>query len=124
MLSREPMLRSRVFRRLPFKALPAAQVSELMRGYHPIYADADEQLLLDINDFYAHGTLRDWAAFTHTAAELCRLGALQRTDTPCPRLLVRPTPGAGDELTLGLDLLAALGKNPEGLRRDTIGGAG
>ncbi|MEV0633268.1 ATP-binding protein [Nonomuraea wenchangensis] len=79
-LSREPMLRSRVFRRLPFKGLPRAQVPELMRGYHPIYTDADEQLLLDINDFYAHGTLRDWAAFTHTAAELCRQADRTRLD--------------------------------------------
>ncbi|MFE3455777.1 AAA family ATPase [Nonomuraea sp. NPDC059194] len=38
-LSREPMLRSRVFRRLPFQAIKRAQVPTLMRGYHPIYAD-------------------------------------------------------------------------------------
>ncbi|MGW3353046.1 hypothetical protein ACWDA3_57985 [Nonomuraea rubra] len=59
-----------------------------------------------------------------TQRYLHRLGTLHRTNTPCPRLLIRPTPGAGDELTLGLDVLAALGKNPEGLRRDKIGGAG
>ncbi|MFF5205854.1 hypothetical protein [Streptosporangium sp. NPDC000396] len=55
---------------------------------------------------------------------LHRLGTLHATNTPCPRLLVRPTPGGGDELTLGLDILAALGKNPEGLRHDKIGGTG
>lgn len=71
-LSREPMLRSRVFRRLPFKPVAREQVPALMRGYHPIYAETDEELLLDVDDAYAHGTLRDWAVFTHTAAELCR----------------------------------------------------
>lgn len=71
-LSREPMLRSRVFRRLPFQPLAREQVPALMRGYHPIYARADEALLLEVDDAYAHGTLRDWAVFTHTAADLCR----------------------------------------------------
>jgi DNA transposition AAA+ family ATPase len=70
-LSREPMLRSRVFRRLPFAPLARTQIPGLIRGYHPIYHGAAEELLLDIDDTYAHGTLRDWAVFTHTAATLC-----------------------------------------------------
>ncbi|WP_150236378.1 ATP-binding protein [Nocardiopsis quinghaiensis] len=70
-LSAEPMLRSRVFRRLPFHTLPRAKVPELIGQFHPIYAGVDAQVLLDIDDFYAHGTLRDWASFTHTAAQLC-----------------------------------------------------
>lgn len=75
-LSREPMLRSRVFRRLPFKPLARKQVPALMRTYHPIYADAEEALLVDVDVVYAHGTLRDWAVFTHTAAALCREAGL------------------------------------------------
>jgi type II secretory pathway predicted ATPase ExeA len=70
-LSREPMLRSRVFRRLPFQPLPRAQVPALMRGYHSIYHGADDPLLLDIDDTCAHGSLRDWAVFTRTAVTLC-----------------------------------------------------
>ncbi|MFI6536752.1 AAA family ATPase [Nonomuraea sp. NPDC050547] len=70
-LSREPMLRSRVFRRLPFQAIKRDQVPALMRGYHPIYTGADDKLLWEIDDAYGHGTLRDWAAFTHTAAMIC-----------------------------------------------------
>jgi DNA transposition AAA+ family ATPase len=70
-LSREPMLRSRVFRRLPFRPLVKQEVPALMRGYHPIYAQADDELLRDIDDIYAHGSMRDWAVFTHTAAQLC-----------------------------------------------------
>lgn len=71
-LSREPMLKSRVFRRLPFQPVPSEQIPQLIRGYHPIYAEAHDALLLDVDDSYAHGTLRDWAVFTHTAADLCR----------------------------------------------------
>src|SRR5262249_55404264 len=70
-LSREPMLRSRAFRRLPFRPLVKQEVPALMRGYHPIYAQADDELLRDIDDIYAHGSMRDWAVFTHTAAQLC-----------------------------------------------------
>jgi len=79
-LSREPMLRSRVFRRLPFQPLPRAQVPALIRGYHPIYGGAADELLLDIDDTYAHGTLRDWAVFTHTAATLCAEAGREQVD--------------------------------------------
>lgn len=79
-LSREPMLRSRVFRRLPFKRLPREQIPALMRGYHPIYAGAEEDLLWEIDDTYAHGTLRDWAAFTHTAIALCSQSGREQLD--------------------------------------------
>jgi DNA transposition AAA+ family ATPase len=80
-LSREPMLRSRIFRRLPFKPMPKDKVPALMRGYHPIYADADAALLLGIDDAYAHGSMRDWAVFTLTAARLCADAGLTGIDT-------------------------------------------
>jgi DNA transposition AAA+ family ATPase len=80
-LSREPMLRSRIFRRLPFKPVQRVEVPALIRGYHPIYAEATDAVLLDIDDVYAHGTLRDWAAFTHTAAALCREGGREHITT-------------------------------------------
>lgn len=79
-LSRQPMLRSRIFRRLPFKPLPREQVPDLIRGYHRIYIEAADELLLDVDDIYAHGTLRDWAAFTHTAAGLCAEAGRERLD--------------------------------------------
>lgn len=79
-LSREPMLRSRVFRRLPFQPLPRVQVPALIRGYHSIYGAASDGLLLDIDDTYAHGTLRDWAVFTHTAATLCAESGREHVD--------------------------------------------
>ncbi|AGL15143.1 ATP-binding protein [Actinoplanes sp. N902-109] len=80
-LSREPMLRSRIFRRLPFKPLPKDKIPALMRSYHPIYADTGDDLLLTIDDTYAHGSMRDWAVFTHTAAQLCTDAALPGVTT-------------------------------------------
>ncbi|WP_314253952.1 hypothetical protein [Streptomyces sp. DSM 40907] len=80
-LSREPMLRSRVFRRLPFRPLSAEEVPALMRGYHPIYADADDTVLRQTDELYEQGAMRDWAAFTHTAASLCEDVGRTRIDT-------------------------------------------
>ena len=51
-LSREPMLRSRVFRRLPFRPLTAEEIPALMRDYHPIYTGADDALLRQIDELY------------------------------------------------------------------------
>jgi hypothetical protein len=38
-----------------------------MPVFHPLYAAADPELLLFIDDHFAHGNLRNWAAFTHSA---------------------------------------------------------
>jgi DNA transposition AAA+ family ATPase len=70
-LSREPMLASRIFRRLPFQPISRETIPGLIRGYHPIYAKADDEVLALIDDAFAHGTLRRWAVFTHTAGALC-----------------------------------------------------
>ncbi|MEU6760535.1 ATP-binding protein [Streptomyces sp. NPDC046685] len=79
-LSREPMLRSRVFRRLPFSPLDSAKVPALMRRYHPIYRDVADELLHEVDASYGHGTMRDWAVFTQTAASLCADAGRTRVD--------------------------------------------
>lgn len=71
-LSREPMLRSRIYRRVAFAPLTDEDVLALMPGYHAIYTDVDPELLVLINDKAANGRLRNWAAFTKTANGLCR----------------------------------------------------
>ena len=88
-LSREPMLRSRIYRRVALEPLTGRQVCGLMPPYHPIY-DRDPELLLLVDDHFAHGNLRDWAAFTHTATALCpgtaTTGSTRRspaTRSPC-----------------------------------------
>ena len=52
---------------MTFTPLSARDVLELIPCYHPLYHDADAELLLTIDDRYAHGLFRHWAAFTHTA---------------------------------------------------------
>lgn len=71
-LSREPMLRSRIYRRVAFAPLTDADVLTLIPGYHPIYTEVNPDLLVQINDKGANGRLRNWAAFTATAAGICR----------------------------------------------------
>lgn len=79
-LAREPMLRSRIYRRVVFRALSGEQVCALIPRFHPVYAGVEAELLLFIDDHFAHGNLRDWAAITSTAAQLCRAGGHQRVD--------------------------------------------
>jgi hypothetical protein len=69
-LSREPMLRSRIFRRVNVTPLTGEQVCALMSGFHPIYTGVEPEVLLLVDDHFAHGNLRDWASFTHSATKL------------------------------------------------------
>jgi hypothetical protein len=71
-LSREPMLASRVYRRVRFQPLTRAEVLACMPAYHPLYAHADPDLIGLIDDLFAHGNLRNWAAFTDSALRLGR----------------------------------------------------
>lgn len=80
-LSREPMLASRVFRRLPFKKLDRPAVPALMRSYHRIYDGVADALLWEVEDAYGKGTLRNWAVFTQTALSLCESSGRARIDT-------------------------------------------
>jgi DNA transposition AAA+ family ATPase len=84
-LSREPMLRSRIFRRVNICPLSGAQVCELMGAFHPIYAGVDTEVLLLVDDHFGHGNLRNWASFTHTAAALCTEHGRPRLDRDRPQ---------------------------------------
>ncbi|MFB4319959.1 AAA family ATPase [Actinomadura sp. 21ATH] len=79
-LSREPMLKSRIYRRLPFMPLTPDAVPRWMRYYHTIYAQTNKELLTSIDETYAEGVLRNWAAFTLTAAELCSESGREHVD--------------------------------------------
>lgn len=94
-LSREPMLRSRIFRRVNVTPLTGAQVCELMGGFHPIYAGVEAEVLLLVDDHFAHGNLRDWAAFTHTAAKLCAEHGRDRLDAEIARNVFALHSGVG-----------------------------
>lgn len=94
-LAREPMLRSRIYRRVAFSALTDTDVLELIPSYHPIYAGVQPDLLVLINDKAARGRLRSWAAFTHTAAAICRQTSTARIDARIARSTMALLGGAG-----------------------------
>lgn len=84
-LSREPMLRSRIFRRVSTSALSGPRVCALMGSFHPIYTGVEHEVLLLVDDHFAHGNLREWASFTHTAAKLCGEHRRERVDAEIAR---------------------------------------
>lgn len=84
-LSREPMLASRVYRRVSFKALPRTDVIAAIPEYHPLYTGVDAGLLGLIDDLFAHGNLRNWAAFTHSARRLAEETGRERLDEQIAR---------------------------------------
>ena len=84
-LSREPMLRSRIFRRVNITPLTGEQVCELMGTFHPIYTGVEPEVLLLVDDHFGHGNLRNWASFTHTAAKLCAEHGRPRLDEEITR---------------------------------------
>lgn len=45
---------------------------EGIRAFHSIYAEAAEEVILFVDDYFGHGNLRNWASFTRSAAQLCR----------------------------------------------------
>jgi hypothetical protein len=84
-LSREPMLRSRIYRRVHFQPLSLQQVLKVLPGYHPLYAQSHPDLLSLVDESYAHGNWRAWASFTHTALELATQTGHGRLDEPLAR---------------------------------------
>jgi len=79
-ISRHPMVASRVVRRVEFKPLTTQQVLQLIPTYHPLYRDIDPELLLFVDDHFAHGNFRDWASFTAAAVDLCAEFAVPLTE--------------------------------------------
>lgn len=70
-LSRYPMLQSRIFRRVAFQPLTCDEVTAILPGFHPIYVEADPKAIELVDALYARGNFRSWASFTHTASALC-----------------------------------------------------
>jgi AAA domain len=75
-LSREPMLHSRVHRRVAFQPIPRRAVPTTIREWHRLYRDVEDELLLFIDDAFAHGLFRNWVHFTKSFQQVfprCRL---------------------------------------------------
>ncbi len=75
-VSRHPMFSTRLHQRVEFHALTDEDVLEIMPGYHSLYAAAEPELLLQINDQCCQGNFRHWASFTKAAQTKCQLAGL------------------------------------------------
>lgn len=74
-LAADPMLRSRVYRRVHCRRLRPEQVLAWMPRFHPLYADAPTELLSFVDHHCGHGLFRNWAAFTRTVLDVVGPGA-------------------------------------------------
>jgi len=70
-LSRYPMLRSRIFVDVHFRRLTEEEITRDLPDYHPIYLGVEPELLLFVDEKFAHGVFRNWASFTKAAAIVC-----------------------------------------------------
>ena len=87
-LSREPMLRSRIHRQVRFDAMELATVLEVIPRYHPVYADTPAEVIADIDDRYAHGIFRHWAKL-HAQRHRARDRTAERPRRPRPARAAR-----------------------------------
>jgi len=69
-LAADPMLRSRVYRRVHVRRMSPEQVLAWMRRFHALYLDAEPELLSFVDHHCGHGLFRNWAAFTRTALDV------------------------------------------------------
>lgn len=73
-LSREPMLSSRVYVWQEFRRMTSKQVLRVIPAFHPVWADADPRLIGFADAHAGHGNFRNWAKVTaHTVRALARL---------------------------------------------------
>ena len=79
-LSRHPMLESRIWRPVAFEPLQPSQVAKIIPRYHGIYEQAVPELIELIDDQFAHGNFRKWAAFSMTAIDLCKKSKQETID--------------------------------------------
>lgn len=70
-IERDPMLASRVYRRIVFSPLTEAVLTKAIPKYHPIYERTDRRVIEEILERCDITQLRTLAIFTDTAARLC-----------------------------------------------------
>lgn len=69
---RSPQLTRRIFQPTAFRALPASAVLATIRSFHPMYEDAADELILDVDRRHCHGNFGHWAQLSITAYEMCQ----------------------------------------------------
>jgi DNA transposition AAA+ family ATPase len=95
-LSRHAMLRSRIWRRVEFRAMSSKQVLEVIPGFHEIYEDVGGELLLLVDDLFAHGIFRNWSGFTASASDLCEEHGLKTLNEDIARAVFTKHGGGFD----------------------------
>ncbi|MEU9421123.1 ATP-binding protein [Streptomyces sp. NPDC048272] len=65
MLQSEPMLESRVYAWQEIDPMPLEEVLTVIAAFHPVWADADPDLISMCDHEAAHGNFRAWAKITH-----------------------------------------------------------
>ncbi|MER6655070.1 ATP-binding protein [Streptomyces sp. NPDC000971] len=80
-LRREAMLSSRIFIWQHFTRLTPAEVAEVIPLFHPVWSDAEADLITFADQHAAHGNFRNWARLTgHVRLALARTNR-PRADT-------------------------------------------
>lgn len=73
-LSREPMLSSRVYVWQEFRRMSPAQVVHVIPAFHPVWAAAQLDDIAFADTYAGHGNFRAWAKITsHAVTALTRL---------------------------------------------------
>ncbi|MDG9720107.1 ATP-binding protein [Streptomyces sp. DH24] len=65
MLQSEPMLESRVYAWQEIGRMPLDEVLTVIPAFHPVWADAEAELIAVCDQEAAHGNFRAWAKITH-----------------------------------------------------------
>lgn len=69
-LSRYPMLKSRIHHRVEFHRMDPDEVVAMMRAFHPVWEGADTSLIDEIDERHCRGVWRRWTGFTATLIDL------------------------------------------------------
>lgn len=94
-ISREPMLSSRLYTHLRFSSLTPDEVRTVIPVYHPIYKDVPGSLINHINMEWPRGNFREWAKFTDHARRLVRKSGREVVDVEIARNVIARISGDG-----------------------------
>jgi DNA transposition AAA+ family ATPase len=81
-ISRYPMLLSRVYRVVAMRRLDEEEVLDVLPRYHTIHQSVSPEVLLMVDEQFARGNFRLWASFTRTVSELCASQQRESYDEP------------------------------------------
>lgn len=84
-LSSDPQLNDRIGGRVRFDPLDGPELLQTLDAFSPFYAAADRQLLMRVDQVYAHGVFRRWARLLQVGSRLAEAAGTDRLDTTVAR---------------------------------------